>query len=74
MTAGNDNMPGHVRAVIATAALAEARDRGWTVHLVDGQPAIAAPLATMSPALVERLCEFADAVAHVLALEEERCR
>ncbi|HEX2528517.1 MAG TPA: hypothetical protein VHL31_19740 [Geminicoccus sp.] len=54
----------------ARAALDEARERGWRVRLVNGWPQIQAPLTTMSPALVDRLREFADAVAVVL--QEER--
>ena len=56
----------------AIVALAEARRRGWGILLVGGQPVITAPLRSLSPALLDRLMEFIDAVTDIL--EEERCR
>jgi hypothetical protein len=51
----------------AKRALTEAQQRGWNIRLVHGHPELRAPLATLSPALVDRLIEFSAAVAIVLA-------
>jgi len=55
----------------ARRALTEAGARGWRIHLDPDGPVLMAPVATLSPALVERLVEFIDAVAHVLVAEQE---
>ncbi len=50
----------------AGRALHEARARGWRIHLDDHGPVLTALVASLSPALVERLKEHADALAAVL--------
>lgn len=55
---------------VARHALVEARQRGWRVELVNGWPAVSAPMGTGSVPLLDRLREFADVVRTVL--REER--
>ena len=55
----------------ARRALHEARARGWRIYLDDHGPVLTALVASLSPALVERLKELADALAAVLT-EEQR--
>jgi hypothetical protein len=61
-----DVQPAPSAIVAAKRALDEAGMRGWRVRLANNWPVIHAPLATMSPALVDRLHQFADAVAFLL--------
>ncbi len=62
---------GAVRSEPARLALAEARARGWSVRLAGGQVVIAAPLRSLSPALLDRLQQFEDRVTDLLV--EGRC-
>jgi hypothetical protein len=55
----------------ARRALDEARQRGWAIHLAHGWPELQAPVATLSPSLVDRLCELADVLVVVLAEEQQ---
>ncbi len=47
-------------------ATAEAKQRGWSLFLLNGQIILTAPVASLSPSLVDRLIEFSAAAAILL--------
>ncbi|HEX2526875.1 MAG TPA: hypothetical protein VHL31_11345 [Geminicoccus sp.] len=40
--------------------------RGWSLFLIGSQPMLLAPVASLSPALIDRLLQFRTSLAHLL--------
>jgi hypothetical protein len=53
-------------ATHAAAIIGEANLRGWHLFLLGGQPMLLAPVASLSPALVDRLLQFSPGLSHLL--------
>jgi hypothetical protein len=47
-------------------ALAEANLRGWSLFLIGGKPMLLAPVASLSPGLIDRLLEFHTSLFNLL--------
>ncbi|HEX2525854.1 MAG TPA: hypothetical protein VHL31_06060 [Geminicoccus sp.] len=58
--------PSRASIEAARDALAEAKLRGWSLFLLGGQPMLLAPVASLSPALVDRLLQFSPGLSHLL--------
>jgi hypothetical protein len=72
MTAGPVQGQGHPPGSDVGAALVRARDRGWSIVLVGGQPVVTAPLRSLDLLLLDVLLAEIDAVTDLL--EEEVAR